>query len=270
MLIKRVISAVLLAAFIILAIFTFPNWMFSLLVACFVGIGLYEFFNLVGKKGIFTFKYFGIILGVLVPVILYLKLGGIRHDVEPFYIVLASLVIFAIQFTKRENNQALIGISVTLLGLLYISWFFSYIIKIKFLPNGANLVFFLLLVTKFGDVGAYFIGTKFGRHSLIPRISPKKSVEGTIGGLITSLAVALISRSYLPNVPYLHLAILGLLLGALGQVGDLAESLIKRDCMAKDSGNLLPGLGGMLDMLDSLLFTIPIFYFYVTVVPCGM
>jgi len=114
-----------------------------------------------------------------------------------------------------------------------------------------------------GDVGAYFVGRSIGKHNLIPRISPNKTVEGTMGGLIASIATALISRLYLPNYSFWHLLTLGLLLGILAQVGDLAESLIKRDCNTKDAGNNILGFGGMLDVIDSLLFTTPIFYFYV-------
>jgi len=124
------------------------------------------------------------------------------------------------------------------------------------------LVSFLVLVTKSGDVAAYFIGRPLGRHSLIPRISPKKTVEGTIGGLVTSLAVAILAKPLI-NISLHHIIVLGILLGVLGQLGDLAESLIKRDCGVKDAGKNLRGFGGVLDMADSLLFTAPVFYFYI-------
>ena len=127
------------------------------------------------------------------------------------------------------------------------------------------LVAFLVLVTKMGDVGAYFVGNIMGRHNLIPRISPHKTIEGTMGGLVFSVLSAVASKSYLPNFSYAHLVVLGILLGILAQVGDLAESLLKRDCAVKDAGGILPGLGGMLDIIDSLLFTTPIFYFYIVV-----
>jgi phosphatidate cytidylyltransferase len=133
------------------------------------------------------------------------------------------------------------------------------------MPQGALLVVFLVLVTKMGDVGAYFMGRFFGRHSLIPRISPHKTIEGTIGGLAFSVVTALAGRLYLPVFSFAHLLTLGLLLGILAQVGDLAESLLKRDCAVKDSGTSISGFGGMLDIIDSLIFTAPIFYCYVKV-----
>ena len=263
---KRVITSVLIVTLAGLITFFFPNWAFSLLASIMVGIALLEFFNLVEKKNIFVYKYFGIIIGMCVPVLVYFQMGGEGYfTLEPFFIVIACLFIFVLQFIRRDSSQALASIAVTLFGLLYIAWFFSFFIKLKFLQNGALLVSFLILVTKMGDVGAYLIGNAIGRHNLIPRISPHKTVEGTIGGLAFSIATAVACKSFLPVFPYGHLVVLGALLGILAQVGDLAESLLKRDCDVKDSGNALSGFGGMLDLIDSLLFTTPIFYFYIVV-----
>lgn len=266
MLIRRTITGLLVSFLVWLITFYFPNWIFSLLASVMIGISLSEFFGLIEKKKIFVYKYFGIIIGMLVPIIIYFQ-GGMEgyFTLEPFFIVIACLFIFVLQFIRRDSHDALTSIAVTMFGLLYIAWFFSFFIKLKFLPGGPLLVAFLVLVTKMGDVGAYLIGSSMGRHSLIPRISPKKTIEGTIGGLAFSVASAVLSKSYLPAFPYGHLVVLGLLLGILAQMGDLAESLLKRDCAVKDSGTNLSGFGGMLDLIDSLLFTAPIFYFYVAV-----
>lgn len=263
---KRVLSSVLILSLAALTIFFFPNWVFSLLASIMIGLGLYEFFNIVDKKGIFVYRYFGIIIGMLVPIIIYFQMGIEGYfTLEPFFIVIACFFIFVLQFIKRDSTNALASVSVTMFGLLYIAWLFSFLIKIKFLPDGALLVSFLILVTKMGDVGAYLVGGAIGKHSLIPRISPKKTVEGTIGGLIFSLVTAIICKSFLPSFPYGHLITLGILLGILALVGDLAESLLKRDCGVKDSGNTISGFGGVLDIIDSLIFTAPIFYFYIVV-----
>lgn len=263
---KRIVTSFLIVTLAGLITFFFPNWAFSLLASVMIGIALLEFFNLVERKGIFVYKYFGVIIGMCVPVIIYFQMGGEGYfTLEPFFIVIACLFIFVLQFIRRDSSQALASIAVTLFGLLYIAWFFSFCIKLKFLPRGALLVSFLILVTKMGDVGAYFIGSVIGRHNLIPRISPHKTVEGTIGGLAFSVTTAVACKSFLPVFPYSHLIVLGLLLGILAQVGDLAESLLKRDSGVKDSGNALSGFGGMLDLIDSLLFTAPIFYFYIVV-----
>jgi len=266
MLIRRIITSTLIVVLVGLITFYFPNWVFSLLASGMIGIGLLEFFGLVEKKGVFVYKYFGIMIGMLVPLIIYFQMGTEGYfTMEPFFIVITCLFIFVLQFIRRDSSQALSSIAVTMFGLLYIGWFFSFFIKIKFLPEGPLLVAFLVIVTKMGDIGAYFVGRSIGRHSLIPRISPKKTVEGTIGGLAFSIVSAIVSKSYLPAFPYGHLITLGVLLGILAQVGDLAESLLKRDCGVKDSGSTLSDFGGMLDLMDSLLFTTPIFYFYVVV-----
>ena len=123
----------------------------------------------------------------------------------------------------------------------------------------------LLLITKLGDIGAYLIGSSFGKHPLIPRISPKKTIEGAFGGLLFSVLGALASRIFL-GFDYLHLILIGLGLGILGQLGDLSESLLKRDCGIKDSGSIFPGMGGVLDEIDSLLFAGPVFYFYLSAI----
>jgi phosphatidate cytidylyltransferase len=114
-----------------------------------------------------------------------------------------------------------------------------------------------------GDMGAYFIGTLLGKHLLIPRISPKKTVEGTMGGFLFTLALAVICKPLFPDFSYTQLLIAGILIGTITPIGDLAESLFKRGCGVKDSGSCLPGLGGMLDAVDSLLLTAPILYFYI-------
>ncbi|MCX5687006.1 MAG: phosphatidate cytidylyltransferase [Candidatus Omnitrophica bacterium] len=263
---RRIITSVLMITLTGLITFFFPNWIFSLLASAMIGVALLEFFNLVEKRGIFVYKYFGVIIGMCVPIIIYFQMGGEGYfTLEPFFIVIACMFIFVLQFIRRDSSQALASIAVTLFGLLYIAWFFSFFIKLKFLPNGTWLVAFLILVTKMGDVGAYLIGSSIGKHNLIPRISPHKTIEGTVGGLIFSLLTALASKCYLAGFSYGHLITLGILLGILAQVGDLAESLIKRDIGVKDSGHNLSGFGGMFDLIDSLLFTTPIFYFYIVV-----
>jgi len=263
---RRIFNSVIMSALFALSIWFFPNWAFSIFVSVLIGFSLNEFYGLVEKKGIFVNKVFGVTIGMLVPVIMHLQMGSEGYfALEPFFIVIACLFTFVLQMTRRDSSQAIASIAATLFGLLYIAWFLSFVVMIKFLPGGALLVVFLVLVTKMGDIGAYLVGSVAGRHSLISRISPKKTVEGTLGGLCFSLASAVASKAYLPLFSYQHLIILGALLGVLGQVGDLAESLLKRDCGAKDSGSNLSGFGGFLDLLDSLLFTTPIFYFYVMV-----
>lgn len=260
MLLKRIISAVFLIAVIIAAITI--RWFFSIAIMFFIVLGLYEFFTMLEKKGISIYKYVGIGMGAIIPLSIIFRFE-LTKKWELLFIALSLLFLILMQFRRRQNSGVIVDISTTLFGILYVSWFLSFLIKIRFMPNGAGLLAAVLLMTKLGDVGAYLVGSRFGKTPLMPRISPKKTVEGAIGGLLFSVLGALASKAFL-NFNYLHLIIMGCVLGILGQLGDLSESLIKRDCGVKDSGNLLPGMGGILDELDSLLFTAPVFYFYLS------
>jgi phosphatidate cytidylyltransferase len=155
--------------------------------------------------------------------------------------------------------------AIVLTGMLYIGLTLSYLVVVRLLPQGESLLFFLLLVTWAADTAAYYIGTLYGQRALAPRISPKKTVEGLVGGLVGATIVAYAARwTFLPEFSSLDTILLAVFLTLTGLWGDLVESAIKRSVGVKDSGGLLPGHGGMLDRLDSLLFTAPAFYYYVT------
>jgi phosphatidate cytidylyltransferase len=247
-------------------IFLVPAWVFAVSISVVVGFGLYEFFEMVSKKGILVYRYFGIATGCLIPLTAYMSFAP-SAEMEFIFMMTICLCVFLLQFTRRNTEQALVGIATTVLGIFYIGWFFSFMVKLRVLPplemDGRFLILYLIATTKSGDVGSYIIGTFFGKHQLIPRISPKKSIEGTIGGSLISFSMAIILRGLLPGVSMLNICIIGLLLSVIGQIGDLSESLIKRDCKVKDSGSLFPGLGGILDMIDSLIFATPVFYFFI-------
>ena len=263
---KRIVTSLGIISVAGIIIFLFPNWVFCLLTILFIGFALYEFFSVIEKRDFLVYKYFGIAAGIVIPITIYLHLGEGHANLEPFFIVIACLFTFVLQLARKENaKNHLVSIAVTLFALFYISWFFSFFIKIKYLTDGARLVSFLIIVTKAGDIGAYFVGKKFGKNALISRISPRKTREGALGGLVSSVLAAILCKFFLIDFPYHHIILLGFLLGIIGQVGDLAESLFKRDFDVKDSGKELPGLGGVLDVIDSLLFTAPIFYFYVKI-----
>lgn len=266
----RILNSLLLIVSLWLIIFILPAWVFAAAVVITVGMGLYEFFNMVSRKDIPIYRYFGIIIGCLIPVTTYLRFKS-SAELEFALITAVCLCVFLLQFTRRKTEYALVGISTTIFGIFYIGWFFSFIIKLRFLPpldmDGRLLVLYLFLVTKFGDMAAYFGGTFFGKHQLIPRISPKKSIEGAIAGILVSFITAVAFRPLLPAVSITHICVIGMLLSLVGQIGDLSESLIKRDCQVKDSGSLFTGLGGILDLIDSLIFTTPILYFYLRLIP---
>jgi phosphatidate cytidylyltransferase len=154
---------------------------------------------------------------------------------------------------------------ITAFGIFYVGFTLSSIASTRALPAGEFFVCFVVLVTWAADTGAYYIGTLWGKHLLAPSISPKKTVEGVIGGLALAMIASLLAHVwFLPQLSLVDTVILGTLLAGAGLVGDLFESAMKRRVGVKDSGGILPGHGGMLDRLDSLLFTAPTFYYYVT------
>ena len=284
---KRLASSAVLISLVLGTLFWFPLWVFPLVVLAFVFLALYEFFTMVRYRGVLVHRPLSIALGVL-----FTGLVAWRSLIEPGLVPtsgLASgptatmmgwmwdlfwpatiLLIFIRQFLRENTFEALNGVATTLFGLAYVSALFSYFFYIRALhpTQGAWLVCFLILVTKMGDAGAYLVGNLLGRHTLVARISPRKTVEGFVGAVVWSGVTAMLARPMLgghsifgqPQPGPVLALLLGLLLGLIGQLGDLAESLIKRDCQVKDAGALMPGLGGVLDVVDSLLFTAPLFY----------
>jgi phosphatidate cytidylyltransferase len=189
----------------------------------------------------------------------------VPHLVLPGLLIALLTALSVPLFFRSALDRGLFDVAVTLFGLLYLGATLSFLVSTRLLPQGEWLIFFLLFVTWAADTGAYYAGTLWGRHRLAPRISPKKSVEGLAGGFVGAMIAACVARWwFLPMLSVLDCAILSVLLTGVGLWGDLAESALKRSVGVKDSGAVLPGHGGMLDRLDSLLFTAPAFYYYVT------
>lgn len=177
------------------------------------------------------------------------------------------LALLAMLFSSNPIESRFRDTAIAVFGSLYVGLTLSTLVSTRTLPGGEWLIVFIALVTWAGDIGAYYAGTLWGRHPLAPSISPKKSVEGLLGGLALSLLIALLAQFWLvPQLTIVDALILALLMTGTGLLGDLCESAIKRSVGVKDSGGILPGHGGMLDRLDSLLFTAPTFYYYVTLV----
>lgn len=168
---------------------------------------------------------------------------------------------------KNPIPNSIEHISTSLVGLIYIPLMLSYLIIIRGMEKGAHLVLLLLIITWMGDMMAYYTGTLWGKHPLCPAISPKKTVEGTIGGLAGSSISALIYKAlFFPKLSIFAIILLAIVVNIIGQVGDLSESIIKRWAGVKDSGSILPGHGGMLDRVDALIFSAPAFYYFLTLV----
>ena len=185
---------------------------------------------------------------------------------QVFSILFLLLGIFYL-FRFKDIVLVINDCAVVLLVWAYVPVLFSYIVLLHAIPNGHELVFMVLLMTMVCDSTAYFSGTYWGRHRLYPAVSPKKSIEGALGGICGSVIAALVSKwIYVPEFSVVTVLGFGVVIGVFAQVGDLFESLLKRSARIKDSGQLFPGHGGMLDRLDSLLFAFPIAYLYVKLV----
>ena len=192
------------------------------------------------------------------------------NDFENGFLILFVLGLCVRQFLSKTNSSGLTAIAVTLFGLMYVPWLLNFIQKINFFPglggDGKFYVFYFILVTKFSDTGAYVVGSLIGKHKMIPRISPAKTWEGFAGAILVStgasLAFAHFFGSHMEGMKTVHAVILGVILSSTAVIGDLIESLFKREAGVKDSGSLFPGIGGILDLLDSLLFNAPIMYLY--------
>jgi phosphatidate cytidylyltransferase len=156
-------------------------------------------------------------------------------------------------------------VAVTLLGVCYVNWLLGHAISLRALPDGVQWILLLVWVTWIGETAAYLVGSLAGRHKLVPGISPGKTVEGAVAQLVASVLAALTAGGWLfPGLQLRDAVAVGILLGVLGQVGDLVESALKRSVGVKDAGNVIPGHGGILDRIDGLLFNVPVLFYYVT------
>jgi len=179
-------------------------------------------------------------------------------------LLLIAGVFYAIWGMERGQAQSVINVMLAVFGGLYIGWLGSMLLAVRLLEDGAYLVIVLYGCVAFSDSAAYFVGRQWGRHKLTPRVSPKKTWEGYAGSVVGGLAFGAVAGGLLAadTLGWGHGAAVGVLIGAVGTVGDLAISVIKRQVGAKDSGHLIPGHGGMLDRLDSVLVAFAVGYYY--------
>lgn len=229
-----------------------------------IGVSLYEFYKMVENKKEKVHKKSGIVIGLLIP-IMYFFIKDANNYLSLLFVMMI-LYFIIMQVAKGKIKGAMTEISYTVFGILYISFLFSHILFIAELKNGNLWILTAQLMVWACDSAAYFFGIKFGKHRLAPKISPKKSIEGSVAGLLASIASIFLIK-YLwflkgAEVSLLNVIIIGLLVGTVGQIGDLVESLFKREFEIKDSGKILAGHGGMLDRFDSMIFVLPVLYYY--------
>jgi phosphatidate cytidylyltransferase len=242
-----------------------PAWGYIIAVVAVCALALYEFLVLGEKKGYPVQKFVSIVL-MLLMLVAFVAGNSFEAISVEMTVVLTLLVIpAAYVFAESELEAALPATAVCVLGTLYIGMLGGALLRLRldFGASGPKLVFFLLLVVWAGDAGAYYVGKRFGKTRLSPRVSPKKTVEGGIGGILTAVLVAtVIHFTFFREFALVHALIAAVVLSFSGVIGDLAESLWKRSAAVKDSSSLIPGHGGFLDRFDSILFTAPILYGY--------
>ena len=280
---RRLVSTVIMWFVVLGTVLSGYEQIFFVSIAGLGLLGLWEYFEMLDRRGVPNFKLTALITAVIFLIgsfLTFRSCGPVKsYDFEIAVMVVFLLVVFGRQMFRRTRDQnPLETMAYTLFGLLYIVWLFNFLTKIIYLaprgaagePTGQYYVLYLLLVTKFSDMGAYLTGSLIGRHKLVPHISPHKSWEG-LGGAIAFAVGASYGLWYL--IPgklsvfnSFDLLVLGVLLGIAAVIGDLAESIVKRSTDAKDSGGLLPGIGGVLDLIDSVLFTAPVLFFYMRLV----
>jgi phosphatidate cytidylyltransferase len=263
-LLQRVLVS-LVAIPLILFVVYLGKVFFLIFVLMIILLTLYEFFNLTKVKGASPDYLSGFIYAILVAIIFYIK------KLELFLPLTFLLIAYvSIMNLARKENNSFLNVGMTIFGSMFLSLFYSTLIGIreKFdvsYNQGAYVIMVMLAAIWICDSAAYFGGTAYGKHRLLERISPKKSIEGAIFGFVFAILTFVAGKFLLLDfLNWFDVIYMGLVVGVIGQIGDLVESMFKRDVGVKDSSNLIPGHGGILDRFDSLLFVSPFIYFYLS------
>lgn len=278
---QRVMVGGIATALIILAVYLSPypyfRPFFVLAVATIIGAAVWEFYQIARQIGVAPLDHLGIVCSVAYVIAIFLGVGTPYAETLPqIVLALTLLSVFAYFFIRGQHP--LVNIAVTLLGIIYLTVPLSCLESINyFFPpeshqDGRWWLIYVVAVTKMTDTGAFFCGRNLGRTKITPFISPRKTLEGAIGGFLSAILAScliftIVNTFFNPAPMSLTLwqsLWLGSIIGVLAQFGDLAESLLKRDGGVKDS-NHLPGLGGVLDIVDSLVFTAPLVYLFLKI-----
>jgi len=271
MLKKRVITALVGLPFLITVIWFGEPW-FTTLVAIWGLLAAFEFYRMVTASKVSPLTYFGLIWTLLFICSRNSELLSILRPhldlnlLTPLLLTSAVILPLIWLLLRRQKEGAFTGWVWTIGEILYIGWLLSHFVALRSLDDGRNWVFLALFTTFASDTAAFFIGRALGKHHLAPHISPHKTWEGAVAGVLGAVIVSLLFTMPTPfHLPlaYWQAILLGLLVSILGQLGDLVESLLKRNMGMKESGKLLPGHGGFLDRIDSVVFAGIVVYYYV-------
>ncbi len=254
MLRDRVVSAIVLIPLILASVYLGGLVFFALVAVALVLAGL-EYLQMTQRAGHHpnTLLFLGLVVLLLVDAFF-----GATWSRE---ILVAALVVSFVIAIFRRSDAWLVGWGLTLAGALYVGLLGGFFISVRALPGGAVWTALVLVTAWANDTAAYFAGTRLGRHGFFTSISPKKTWEGAVGGVLAATVVSAVLGTLVGLAP-LHAVVLGLGIGVAGTIGDLAESIIKRQLGAKDSGAVIPGHGGLFDRIDSLLFAAVFAYYY--------
>ena len=253
---QRLFSALLLIPpFLLLVHFGSPSH-FALLVSLAVGLGAWEFSRLCPEG-----TGYGLSLVTVLGALAWHVGLTSTWGVAGVGAAIVAAALLRVTLLPADFRVALLQAAWIVLGTIYVGGLLSFASLLRALPEGRPLIYFVACTIWAGDIGAFYIGSRFGQHLLAPRISPKKTVEGALGGMAATLIVAIAGSPWIwPRLPWPVAAVVGLLLSIVGMLGDLCESAVKRGAGVKDSGDLIPGHGGVLDRLDSLMFACPVLY----------
>ena len=261
---KRVLTALVLAPPLWALVRFGPGWAFSLLIAVAIIVGLSEAYTILAARGARPFRGLGVVCSVAVAATFEASLALDFSVALPLTLGTISIAIAAM--AARDDPAAMLdAIQATLLPVLLVGLTMAHLIGLRSMGDevGRDLVFLLFMCVMVADTAAYYVGSALGRRKMAPRLSPKKTWEGAIAAILASVGAAALARVWFyPELPLQHALVLGALLGPAGIIGDLAESVLKRAGGVKDSGHLLPGHGGVLDRMDSLLVAAPVLYYY--------
>lgn len=272
MLKERIITSVWFVSLLVIVVWFGGGPGFTILMVVFGILAALEFYRMVAISKAPPLTYFGLVWTALLilsrnsellPALeSYLK----PVPVTPFLLTAAVVPPLLWLLSRRQKEGAFTSWAWTIAGILYVGWLLSYLVALRGLDAGRNWVFFALFVTWVSDTTAFFIGRRFGRHKMAPNISPGKTWEGAMGGILGAIIMSILfftpTPFHLPLI-YWQAILLSILVSIFGQVGDLVESLLKRSMGVKDSGKLMPGHGGILDRMDSVVFAGMVVYYYV-------
>jgi phosphatidate cytidylyltransferase len=259
MVIKRIITGFIIAVVIGSVIYFGDPW-FTAAVCLVTALGTFEFYRIVRSEHVQPLTYFGIALGILTV----LNVHSPYPLTLPLLLVVATVVPLIWMLFRKNKDNAFISWGWTLAGVFYIGWLLSFYILLRGLDRGVWWAFMVLASTALCDVFAYAVGSLTGKHPVASSVSPGKTWEGCAGGMAASI-IAAVALSTWFNLPlyWWQMIVAGIIIGVLSQAGDLVESLLKRNMKTKDTGNLLPGHGGILDRIDSHLLIAPVAYYLI-------